>query len=61
MKNWQRELMPRKWSGNGCEEDRNCDGGYCIKSDIERVGEEWGKNDDRRNWRLLTENVVIEK
>ena len=32
--------MPRKWMGNGGEEDRNCDGG-CIKSDIKRVGEEW--------------------
>ena len=31
--------MPRKWRGNGGEEDRNCDGD-CIKSDIERVGEE---------------------
>ena len=31
MKNWQREQMPRKWRGNGGqEEDRNCDG-YCIK------------------------------
>ena len=27
MKNWQRELMPRKWWGNGAEEVRNCDGG----------------------------------
>ena len=31
--------MPRKWRGNGGEEDRNCDG-HCIKSDLERVGEE---------------------
>ena len=29
--------------------------GDCIKSDLEKVGEEW-KN-DRRNWSLLTENV----
>ena len=34
--NWQREQMPRKWRGNGGEEDRNCDGD-CIKNDIERV------------------------
>ena len=35
--------MPRKWRGNGGEEeDRNCYG-YDIKSDLERVGEEWGK------------------
>ena len=27
---------------NGGEENRNCDGG-CIKSDLERVGEEWRK------------------
>ena len=27
MKNWQRDLMPGKWMGNGVEEDRNCDGG----------------------------------
>ena len=39
---------------------RNCDGD-CIKIDIERVGEEWDKIIDRRNWRLLTENVVREK
>ena len=31
--------MPRKWRGNGGEENQNC-----VKSDIERVGEEW-KND----------------
>ena len=30
-----------------------------IKSDVERVGEEW-KN-DRRNWKLGTENVVRTK
>ena len=41
-------------------EDRNCDGGW-IKSDLERVGEEWKTMPDRRNWRLLTENVVREK
>ena len=35
------------------------DGEYCIKSDIERVGEEWEKN--RRNpTRLQTENIVRE-
>ena len=27
VKNWQRRQMPRKWSGNGGEEDQNCDGG----------------------------------
>ena len=39
-KNWQmkNKQMPRKWRGNGGEEDRNCDGD-CIESDIERVGE----------------------
>ena len=40
----QREQMPRKWRGNGDEEDRNCDGD-CIKSHIERVEREWGKTD----------------
>ena len=30
--------------------------GDCIKNDLERVGEEW-KN-DKRNWILLTVNVV---
>ena len=42
MKNWQREQMPRKWRGNGGEEDRNYDGD-CIESDLERVGEECNK------------------
>ena len=31
--------------------------GNCIKSYLERVGEEWKKR-QRRNWRLLTENVI---
>ena len=35
--------MPRKRRGNGGEDDRNCDK-YCIKSDLERVGEEWGND-----------------
>ena len=35
--------------------------GDCINSYLERVGEEWGEIRDRRNWRLLTENVVREK
>ena len=26
-----REQMPRKWRGNGGEEDRNCDGGLHYK------------------------------
>ena len=60
MKNWQREQKTGKWRGNGGEEDRTCDG-VCIKIDLERVGEEWEKLIDRRNWRLLTENVVREK
>ena len=30
--------MPRKWKGNGGEEDQDSDG-VCIKCDIERVGE----------------------
>ena len=42
MKNWQREQMPRKWRGNGGDKDQNCDGG-CLKRELERVGEEWGK------------------
>ena len=50
-----KEQMPRKWRGNGGEEDKNCDGD-CIEGDLERVGEEC-KN-DRRN--LLTEKVVRE-
>ena len=33
--------------------------GNCINSDLERVGHECRKRaTDRRNWRLLTENVV---
>ena len=32
--------------------------GDCVKSDLERVGEEWKIYIDRRNWRLLKENVV---
>ena len=39
MKHWQRQQMPRKWRGNGGEEDRSCDGDY-IKSNLERVGKE---------------------
>ena len=35
--------------------------GDCIKSDLERVGEECGKLINRRNVRLLTENVVSER
>ena len=31
--------------------------GHCIKSDLERMG----KMIERRNWRLLTENVVTTK
>ena len=57
MKKWQREQMPRKWRGNGCEEDRNCDWD-CIESDPERLGEECKKMIDRKNWRLLTEKVI---
>ena len=49
--------MPRKWMGNGGQEGRNCDG-VCIKSDLERVGDEWMKNIERRNWRMLRHNVV---
>ena len=40
-----------KVEGNGGEENRNSD---CIKSDLERVEEEWRKAaTDGRNWRLL--------
>ena len=46
MKNWLREQMPRKWRGNGGEEDKNCDGD-CIESDLERVGDECKKMIDR--------------
>ena len=35
--------------------------GDCVKSDLERVGEEWKKYIGRRNWRLLKENVVRQK
>ena len=35
--------------------------GDCIKHDPDRVGEEWKTLTDRRNWSLLTENVVREK
>ena len=52
--------MPRNWRGNGGEEDPELRWD-CIKIDIERVGEEWDKIIDRRNWRLLTKNVVREK
>ena len=34
--------------------------GDCIKHDVERVAEEW-KIIERRNWRLLTENVLRKK
>ena len=48
--NWQRDQMPRKWMGNGGEEDRNCGGG-CIKSGIDIMGEDWRKRaTDKRNW-----------
>ena len=50
----------QKVEGYGGEEDRNC-AGVWVKSDLESVGEEWKKVIDRRNWRLLTENVVREK
>ena len=53
--------MPRKWKGNKDEEDYNCDRGL-HKNGIETVGEEWRKRaTDRKNWRLLTENVVRAK
>ena len=43
------------------KEDRKCDGGL-LKRDIEREGDEWTKRaPDRRNWRLLIENVEREK
>ena len=60
MKNWQREQVPRKWRENGGEEDQNRDGN-CVKSDLERVEEEWTKYLDRMNCRLLKENVGREK
>ena len=34
----------------------------CIKRDLERIGEKRRKRaTDNRNWRLLIENVMIEK
>ena len=57
MKTWQRVQMLRKWRGKEGKEDRSCDGGL-LKRDIEREGEEWRKRaTDRKNWRLLIENV----
>ena len=32
-----------------------------IISDLERVEDEWDEMTDRRNWRLLTENVARDK
>ena len=56
-----REQMLKKREGKRGQEDHNCDGGL-LKRDIEREGEEWRKYaTDRRNWRLLVENVESEK
>ena len=46
--------MPRKWRGNEGEEKAEIAIGDCIKSDLERVGEECEKVIARRKWRLLT-------
>ena len=35
--------------------------GDCIKNDLETVGEEWKTIIDRRNWRLLTEDIAYSK
>ena len=53
--------MLRRWRGKAGKEDRCCDGGL-LKRDLEREGEEWRKGAiDRRNWRLLIENVERER
>ena len=50
----------QKVEGQGGEEDINCDGN-CIKRNLERVGDELRKRPiDRRNLRLLIENVARE-
>ena len=50
MKKWQRADAQKEEIGIAM--------GNCIKSYLERVGEEWKKTTERRNWRLLTENVL---
>ena len=41
MKNWQREQIPRKWRGVMEVRKTEIAMGDCIKSDLERGGEEW--------------------
>ena len=45
MKNWQREQMPKRWRG---KEARKTDIAMedCIKSELERVDEEWRKEQE---------------
>ena len=43
--------MPRSVEGKEAEEDRHCDG-VCIRSDLERMGEEWRKRTTGR-WKEL--------
>ena len=42
-KNWLREQMPRKWREMEARKSEIAMGD-CIKSDTERVGEEWKKD-----------------
>ena len=59
IENWQREQVPRKSKVKGGEEYRNFNGMAPL---WERVGEDWRKRAaNRRNWRLLIENVMTEK
>ena len=50
--------MPIKWRGKEGR-DRNCDRD-CLR-DLEREGELRERATDRRNWRLLIENVERQK
>ena len=53
--------MPRKWRGKEARKIDIAIGGW-VKRDLEKVGEGWRtRATDRKNWRLLIENVVREK
>ena len=52
--------MPRKWREMEARKTEITTED-CIKSDLEKVGEEWEKSTHRMNLRLLTENVEREK
>ena len=52
--------MLRMCRGKEEKQDRNWDEGL-LKLDLEREGEKWReRSTDRRNWRLLIENVETE-